>query len=190
MLEMVSETAGAEEAAKLEKAVAATKLVDTLTFLRNKAGLTQKDLADRLNCTQSKISKFEGSLDADLRFDDIVAYTKATGHQIMIVITPKDQSLVNKVKMHALMIKRALHDMVAMAGTDGTMMKGVARFLQEAAFNLVRFVQSAAENIPNLPESKIEHVRVETPEEDCSTTLEDPKSECEVNAAGRGVLTQ
>lgn len=163
--DLVRATSGQQTAEDFEKVLAETKLIDVLTLLRNKAGLTQQDLASRLDCTQSKISKIESGLDADLRFGDIVAYTKATGHQMGIFFAPQGQTLVEQVKLHARIIRRLLHQMVELAGTDGAMTKGVARFLGEAAVNLVRFVQSAAKNLPDLPEGEQEQVRVEPPDE-------------------------
>ena len=47
------------------------QLVKLLDILRAFAGMSQKELAAKLGCTQSKISKLESGVDADLRFGDI-----------------------------------------------------------------------------------------------------------------------
>jgi len=56
---------------------AGTRLVDWLVQARTKAGLTQAELARRMGCTQSRISKLEDSLDADLRLGDVAAYCES-----------------------------------------------------------------------------------------------------------------
>jgi len=46
---------------------------------RLRAGLSQTDLAARMKCTQSRISKIEDSLDAELSLKDIYEYAGAVG---------------------------------------------------------------------------------------------------------------
>ena len=51
-----------------------TKIVDWLVQERNRAGLTQAELARRMGCSQSKVSKLEDSRDEDLRLGEIGRY--------------------------------------------------------------------------------------------------------------------
>ena len=56
-----------------------TQLVDQLILARVAAGLTQAQLAARLKCSQSRISKLEDSRDIDLTLGDIQDYAGVVG---------------------------------------------------------------------------------------------------------------
>ncbi len=131
-----------------QKRLSDRQLIKVLTVLRTRAGLSQQELAEKLHCTQSKVSKLESSNDADIGFGDLVNYTGAIEHEMRLFLVPKGQTIVDDVKMHALMIQRLLHRLVRLARDDGTMTKGVADFLEEAACNLARIVQTAAAALP------------------------------------------
>lgn len=139
------------------------QLVKVLTVLRTQAGLSQKELAEKLNCTQSKVSKLESGDDADIRFGDIIDFTKAVEHEMRIFLVPKGQKVADEVKMHAFVIKRLLDRMVQLTGKDGAMARAVANFFGEAAFNLTRFVRDAAAALPAPPEDP-HPLQVEVPE--------------------------
>lgn len=66
-----------EVAARVAGLKGRTQVVDWLVSERTRAGLTQSELAARLRCSQSRISKLEDSADADLRLGDIAAYCRA-----------------------------------------------------------------------------------------------------------------
>ena len=51
-----------------------TRVVDWLVRERTEAGLTQAELARRMGCSQSKVSKLEDSRDAELRLGEIGRY--------------------------------------------------------------------------------------------------------------------
>lgn len=58
---------------------AKTKLIDQLILARVAAGFTQSQMASKLRCSQSRISKIEDSHDADLSLGDIQAYARIVG---------------------------------------------------------------------------------------------------------------
>src|SRR5262245_48095075 len=90
---------------EFEKRLSARKLIKALTVLRTRAGLSQQELAEKLECTQSKVSKLESSADADIRFGDLLDYTGAVGYEMRLLLVPKGQKIVDEVKMHAFIIK-------------------------------------------------------------------------------------
>lgn len=158
-------TAFADE---LERHLDARTLVKALIVLRAKAELSQEDLAGKLNCTQSKISKLEASSDADIKFGDLVRYTGGVGHEMRLFLVPKGLTIVDEVKLHAFVIRRLLGRLVEIVGDDRSLARGVEQFLVEASFNLGRFVQSAADALPPLSEEEARPLQVEAPEmEDC-----------------------
>ena len=63
---------------------AKTRLIDQLIVARVTAGLTQSQMAAKLRCSQSRISKIEDSQDADLSLGDIQAYARTVGLKLRL----------------------------------------------------------------------------------------------------------
>lgn len=63
---------------------AKTRLIDQLIVARVAAGLTQAQMAAKLRCSQSRISKIEDSQDADLSLGDIQAYARIVGLKLQL----------------------------------------------------------------------------------------------------------
>ncbi|MFM7743197.1 MAG: multiprotein-bridging factor 1 family protein [Verrucomicrobiota bacterium] len=63
---------------------AKTRLIDQLIVARVAAGLTQAQMAARLRCSQSRISKIADSEDADLSLGDIQAYARIVGLKLRL----------------------------------------------------------------------------------------------------------
>ena len=63
---------------------AKTRLVDQLIVARVASGLTQSQLAAKLRCSQSRISKIEDSQDTDLSLGDIQAYARIVGLKLQL----------------------------------------------------------------------------------------------------------
>jgi transcriptional regulator with XRE-family HTH domain len=143
------------------KRLSGRQLIKALTVLRTSVGLSQQDLAAKLGCTQSKVSKMERSADAELRFGDLLAYAGAVGYEMRLFLVPEGQPLVGQVKMHAFAIKRLLDRLVTLAENDTAVTKGVTGFLEEAAFNLVRIVAKAAVALPPIPKGPALPIQVE-----------------------------
>ena len=61
-----------------------TRLIDQLIIARVAAGLTQSQMAAKLRCSQSRISKIEDSNDADLSLGDIQAYARIVGLKLQL----------------------------------------------------------------------------------------------------------
>ena len=61
-----------------------TKLIDQLIIARVAAGLTQSQMAAKLRCSQSRISKIEDSHDVDLSLGDIQAYARIVGLKLQL----------------------------------------------------------------------------------------------------------
>ena len=61
-----------------------TKLIDQLILARVAAGLTQSQMASKLRCSQSCISKIEDSQDADLSLGDIQSYARVVGLKLQL----------------------------------------------------------------------------------------------------------
>ena len=74
---------GHQRVAEAVKGLSAkTRLVDRLIIARVKSGLTQTQLAGRLKCSQSRVSKLEDSVDADLTLGEVQAYARGVGIKV------------------------------------------------------------------------------------------------------------
>src|SRR5579875_602726 len=76
---------------EFEKRLSRRQLIKILTILRSRANLSQQELAEKLKCTQSKVSKLENSDDTDIRFGDLMDYVEAVDHEMRIFLVPKRQ---------------------------------------------------------------------------------------------------
>jgi transcriptional regulator len=72
-----------------ERRMQGRQIIKALLVLRVVRGWNQKDIADRLGCTQSRISKLESSADGDLRLADLRDYASALGQSVEIQIRRK-----------------------------------------------------------------------------------------------------
>jgi transcriptional regulator with XRE-family HTH domain len=124
---------------KVQKLAASTRVVDELCRMRTRAGLTQAQIADRIGCTQSRISKLEGSVDRDLSLGEIFDYVKASGSQISIGIG-KPLTHVQSVRAHAAGIRKHLRSLADLAKKHDELEPEIQAFFGEAFFNLLKIL--------------------------------------------------
>lgn len=161
--EMVRALAGDKPFAdQFDERISSRRLVKALCHLRVSAGFTQQELAEKMHCTQSKISKLESAWDAELRFEDVIGYAQACGQGLTILFHKEGLPLVDQLKHHVFVIQRLLNRLVDLAGSDGSLVKAVANFINEAAFNLTKFVQETTSSLPPLPGEPSPSLQVET----------------------------
>jgi len=142
-------TDNAELIEKTKDRIAERELMRQLTVLRIKANLSQGDVALKMECSQSKVSKMEKGRDDDLRFGDLDAYLDAIGFQMRLFITPKSHTFVDEIKCHAFQIRRLMHQLCELAKQDGDIANGVSQFIcHETPLNLLRMVVDAAKALP------------------------------------------
>ncbi len=75
---------------KLSNRVNDRDLVKLLVFQRVEADIPQQEVARKLKWSQSKVSRFEASIDKDLKVGDIKKYLTVLGKSISITIEQKD----------------------------------------------------------------------------------------------------
>jgi len=124
---------------EVQKLTASTRVVDELCQMRTRAGLTQAQIAERIGCTQSRISKLEGSVDRDLSLGEIFDYVKATGSQISMGIG-KPLTHVQSVKAHAAGIRKHLRSLADLAKKHDELESEIQAFFGEAFFNLLHIL--------------------------------------------------
>jgi transcriptional regulator with XRE-family HTH domain len=151
--QMVRETSEDSSFKELfEDRLRARRIVKDLMIQRAVLDLSQKEIADRIGCTQSRISKLESTHDADLRLGDLAKYADALGLRVNIVLESKEWTPVTRIKKFAFQIKHELDRLATLAAQDHLIAKGLSDFLGEAFFNLVNILQESAKKLPPRPE--------------------------------------
>lgn len=123
-----------------------------LFTLRCEHNLTQKQLAEKLGCTQSKISKIESSRDNEIAIKDLLDYGKALNLQLGVGYRNTNIKIVDLIKYHAFKIKDYLEQLVELVKDDEDMAKEIMKFHLEAFANLRNFT---LKNIPVLKKKSI-----------------------------------
>ena len=123
------------------------RLVPKLAMLRNVKDVSQEQVAAKLGCGQSRISKLENGYDADVTVGDLIAYAGLAQCNLYIVFESASMNLVDQVKHHACCISRCFDRMNELAKVDTDVKSGVAKFHLEALVNLVNIVGNASQNL-------------------------------------------
>jgi transcriptional regulator with XRE-family HTH domain len=160
--QMVSETSDDPSFKEVfEAKLRARRIVKDLMIQRAAHRLSQKEIADKIGCTQSRISKLETTNDADLRLGDLARYADALGLRVNIVLEPKDCTPVTRIKKFAFQIKHELDRLANFAARDHLIARGVSNFLGEAFFNMVNILQESARKLPMRPEDGCPYIAFE-----------------------------
>lgn len=148
--------------AEFEREVADKNLAKTLFSMRCSKGLTQADMAKRIDCTQSRVSKLEDTPAADIRVGDLMSYAKALDLNLSIGFHPEMTS-AECVKLHAFEIKRHLDLLAQLAHRDDAIFEGVKKFFAEALDNILSLFTESAKKLPKAPARKHPLLEVSSP---------------------------
>ena len=134
--------------AAFDARIADRALIKELLALRAARGLSQKDIAESIGCSQSRISKLENAKDADARLGDLRAYAAAVGCDLPAWPVSRDMKPTDKVKCHAFAIKKHMDDLAALAKSDEKITEGVARFFYDLFVNFTLMLGDSAKRLP------------------------------------------
>ncbi len=149
MADLVRDVSGDSEAGdQLASRLNQQAIVHFLFGMRSANGVSQVEMAKRLGCSQSRISKLENGLDDELTIGEFRNYLRSLEHDIMFVIRKQRWTLAEQIKFHACTIHSCLKKMVALAQRDPTIVDGVTEFHVEAFYNLAMLVVESAKKIP------------------------------------------
>jgi len=146
VLDMVRDTSDQQTAEEFKRQVDDYSISTHLFVLRNKAGLTQTQLAEGIGWRQSRVSQFENTPDDKIRLGDLHSYIAALGFDIMIHIVPK-RTAVERIKCAAFEIKDELDRLAQLAQKDTKIREGVSIFFAEYLFNMMRLFTDSAEQL-------------------------------------------
>lgn len=127
----------------------ATRLVEQLSLLRQFAGLTQEQMAERLGfSSQSAVSKLESGRDEEVTVGQISEYVKATGQRVGMMFG-QPMNHVESVKWHALAMREHLSALASIAHQGDDIKTAVQAFFGEAFFNLLSIFSGCNAELPN-----------------------------------------
>ncbi len=144
---LAKEKVGAQVRAEVASLNSQTVVIRQLVSLRASAGMTQTDLAKKIGCTQSRISKIEASKDEDITLGVIRDYVQATGARINL-FCGKPVTHVEAVKNHALSIRRHLEALANLARKHDELEPHIENFFGEAFFNILNILSECQERLP------------------------------------------
>ncbi len=159
--ELVRDTSSAEFVEDFDRYQANRQLVNCLAILRCADGVSQVDLAKRMGCAQSKISKMESSTDADLSFGDVIRFALALNQSIQIVFSPSTKNGTDQIRFHLECIKNQLDHLARIAGDGKDISHGVEGFAIQTVQSLVATIESVLDKLPHRVEQSSASVRVE-----------------------------
>ncbi len=163
---------------KLDNMIQEREVVTTLFALRMARNVPQGEVARRLGCSQSRVSKIENGVDGDLRLRELSAYAEAMDYNIEVAFTPKNETIVGAVKRHAFRVKALLCRLAELSHKDSQIAEGAAVFFGEAFVNFVKIISDSAKQLPERPDGK-SHIEI---------TIEDDRS-CDLDRARRRLAT-
>jgi transcriptional regulator with XRE-family HTH domain len=124
-----------------------SRLSRMLFALRCKADMTQTEMAERLGCRQSVISRIENSTDAKLSLEDLLRYAKALDMQLNIGFCDKKATFVEQLKYHLQCLDKTIKGLLELADDDLSILAGAAGVFEGAAKQFTRTLTESAEHI-------------------------------------------
>jgi transcriptional regulator with XRE-family HTH domain len=158
----------------VEKLIKERSLVTQLIILRCRHNMTQKELAAKIGCTQSRVSKIESSLNREIVVADLLDYAKALNLRLEIGYRHPSVKLVDLIRYHALKIKEYLSELRTLAKDDAVIKKGVCDFHKEAQNNLNRFINDSLNKLDDKqmgPRSDYKTIHISAPLESSEFVL-------------------
>jgi transcriptional regulator with XRE-family HTH domain len=133
--------------AEVKNAVLCTSIVSILLQMRVAKGLTQEDVAKSMGCDPSKISRLESGSDRQLRWMDIVKYTRALKVDMSIIFDDSGMPAAERIKQCVFRIDEDLEKLANLAkdlGAGDKITQEIDRFYRQVLFNfIVRFKQNS-----------------------------------------------
>ncbi len=172
------------------KKIEERNIISHLMAMRALQGLSQQDIAAKMGCTQSRVSKLETGKDDDLRIGDFHAYAEALGLELFILMASKEAPpIAEQIKCHVAALRRLFADLSKLVGTDDAMVKGMLKLgidtASAAAMALAGLVKDIARKIPR-PKGGRSPIRVEMQSDDsaCPSDASCEREDCGLPVPG------
>jgi transcriptional regulator with XRE-family HTH domain len=130
-----------------------SRVVSTLIQIRVEKGITQEQVAQKMRCDPSKISRLESGNDFSLRWADIIGYVSALGINLNMTFDDANLPAAERIKHCVFTIHANLESLASLAkqvGADDEIAQSIHRFYGEVLMNfLVRF-QASRDKLPTV----------------------------------------
>lgn len=137
-----------------------TQIALQLAELRQKAGITQAQMAEALGVSQSAISKLEGAKDETITLKEIREYSRVTQERIGLMFG-KPLSPTEAVQAHANALKFWLDNLAEMANQNPELQSGIKALLGDTFYSLFNIIALCNEKLPITADDCIEEIRME-----------------------------
>jgi transcriptional regulator with XRE-family HTH domain len=154
----------ADEVSRFREKANDRLLLDHLVAYRVKCGYSQKDMAQHLNCSQSKISKFENGLDSTTEIGEARRYAKVIGIDLSLFVTRHHTKLADQVRIHTEMIRKLLNQLLTLAAGDESMRNGTKKLAVDAIVENLKPVLNLFEIQLKTADEKVQFPVVEAQE--------------------------
>ncbi|NTU43998.1 MAG: helix-turn-helix domain-containing protein [Chlorobiaceae bacterium] len=130
----------------VEQEMTQSRIVNKLLHMRTDKKVSQKELAQRMGCDPSKISRMEAGNDLQLKIGDIAQYVTALGVQMTTVFEDTTLPVAEQIKRDVNSIHEKLERLVGVAKQvdgDETIINKINIFYGEVLLNfMLRFTDS------------------------------------------------
>lgn len=189
MLRDISEDNAALTSAEFDEYIAERKLVKDLAILRSARGLSQDDVAAKLEHSQSWVSKLENGTDDELCIGDLRAYLSVFGLEFRAGAVKANATIVDEVKLLAFAIRQKLITLAGMAKEGDELVEHIAQFFGDTFHNINHFLSDAAAKLPRKPDNK-PYISIVTMVEDMQSLEDEEKEEKEKCVSRRKRITK
>ena len=169
-----------EQAEKTARKIEQMNIVNFLVGLRTAQELSQSDVAEKIGCTQSKVSKLENGIDSNLNIGDVNAYARAIGFEMTIVLGKKERTLVQQIDFHINAVQRLMARLGQFVGeNDGLTEHGATGAFLSAAKHLITGTSEVLQNIiaacPTLPKDEAHVIQIQADSDNKGVAIADPQ---------------
>ena len=131
---------------RIQEEVGRSRLVDGLIRMRLQKGVSQKKLAERMNCTPSKISRLEAGTDDNLKISEVRDYVSALDIGMTVMFENQAVPAAELIKQHVFAIHENLEHLVKIAEEvdgDEEIVSKIQKFYGEVLFNFLKRFQDS-----------------------------------------------
>lgn len=123
---------------RVKSEIRRNELVFALLQMRIDKGLTQEQIAERMNCNASTVSRIESGNDRQLKWTDIVGYASALNVQMGVLFDDETLPATIRIKQCVFKIHEDLKVLAGLAknqSDDTSIVQGIDRFYKDVLFN-------------------------------------------------------
>lgn len=102
------------------------KVSNELFIIRNRAGLTQAEVAERIGVSQSTIAKWEDRGD-QLRFNDFLRYVHSLGFGVRMQLVREPINRASTIKYHLESVAALMEELEDVAADDPDISQGIVK---------------------------------------------------------------